>query len=368
MKTYLTKFSIIALLCLLFLLIPGRALAAGPDNILTDQFVFGDNYTLESGETLNGNLIVFGGNATLEQDSFVNGFILLFGGNLEVNGTVDGSITLFGGNVMLGPTAVVEGDINTLGGSIDQDPNAVVEGQVNRNQEGPFWIIPFSGWSGLPQDWNIPGLNTNWYVGYNPFVQFLWAIARTFLWAVFAMVVVMLLTKPTERVAGAVVKQPLASGGLGCLTSIVVVSVIIVFAITICLIPVSLLLALALIIVWAFGVIAIGLELGKRIATIFKGDWHPALAAGVGTFILVLVIYGLDAVIPCIGWVPQLIVGIVGIGAVLLTRFGRQPYPAEVETPQALPPAIETEVATPVADLPETAEQQESETGDKAVE
>jgi hypothetical protein len=338
MKTNLTKFSIIAFLCLLFLLFPGRALAAGSTNILPDQFVFGDNFTLESGEIMNGNLFVFGGNATLEQDSLLNGFILLFGGNLEIFGTVDGSIALFGGNVMLGPTAVVEGDINALGGSVDRDPGAVIEGQVNTNQEGPFWIIPFSGWSGLSQEWNVPGLNTNWFAGYNPFVQLLWGIVRTFLWAVFAMLVVMLLTKPTERVASTVVKQPLASGGLGCLTAIVVPLVIVVLAITICFIPVSLLLALALVIAWAFGVIAIGLELGKRIAVIFKGEWHPALAAGVGTFILVLVMYGIDAVIPCVGWLPKLIVAILGIGAVLLTRFGSQPYPSEGETIPALPP------------------------------
>ena len=55
-------------------------------------------------------------------------------------------------------------------------------------------------------------------------------------------------------------------------------------------------------------------------------EWAPAISAGVGTFILFFVFGGFSELIPCIGWIPQTLVGIWGLGAVLMTRFGTQDY------------------------------------------
>jgi hypothetical protein len=79
---------------------------------------------------------------------------------------------------------------------------------------------------------------------------------------------------------------------------------------------------------WGFGLISLGLEVGRRIAKMFHLEWVAAVSAGVGTFALVLVLNGLEAVIPCFGWVFPALAGFVGLGAVLLTRFGTQSYPA----------------------------------------
>jgi hypothetical protein len=63
------------------------------------------------------------------------------------------------------------------------------------------------------------------------------------------------LTSETERT------QPLISGGLGCLTVLVVPIVLIFMAVTICLLPLAFLGALLMIIAWAFGLVAAGLSL-----------------------------------------------------------------------------------------------------------
>jgi energy-coupling factor transporter transmembrane protein EcfT len=102
--------------------------------------------------------------------------------------------------------------------------------------------------------------------------------------------------------------------------------VLVLLAITICLSPVSLIGGALLAIAWAFGLIAIGTEVGKRLAEIFKQEWAIAVEAALGTFILILVFNG-AALIPCVGWLLRAVVGIVGLGAVLLTRFGTQDYP-----------------------------------------
>src|SRR5512144_1903617 len=76
----------VLLLALLFIL-PARP-AHASNGHFDGQVIFGQFYTLKSGDTLDGNLLVFGGSATIEKDATVNGSIVLFGGSLTVNGTV----------------------------------------------------------------------------------------------------------------------------------------------------------------------------------------------------------------------------------------------------------------------------------------
>ncbi len=72
----------------------------------------------------------------------------------------------------------------------------------------------------------------------------------------------------------------------------------------------------------------------------FRWSLDPAAAAGVGTFVVSLVANGIGF-IPCIGWLAPLFVSAVALGAVLLTRFGKQGYPgvapagAVIEVPPA---------------------------------
>jgi len=51
--------------------------------------------------------------------------------------------------------------------------------------------------------------------------------------------------------------------------------------------------------------------------------------------------------VPCLGWLFGWIVGLAGLGAVVLTRFGTQPYePSRIESePSALP--VESVVQVP---------------------
>ncbi len=77
------------------------------------------------------------------------------------------------------------------------------------------------------------------------------------------MVVAMFIPAHMARISQTALSQPLISGGLGILTVIIVPIILVLLAITICLIPVSLLGAFLLVLAWAFGLIALGLEVGK---------------------------------------------------------------------------------------------------------
>lgn len=329
MKRTLT-ISVLITILLTFAL-PQAALAQyGPE----DKIIFGGTFTLAGGETLDADLIVFGGSVRLEENSVLTGDAVVLGGSLEsngtvegslvsiggnqsINGTVEGSVLIFGGSVSIDELAVVQGDITTIGGSVSQAPGAQIMGEVVQG----FQIPP--GLPGLIAVPSVPNVGMN----FSPILSGMWFIFRLFLWAFLAALVALFIPNPTTRVAKAIVTQPILSGGVGILTAVVAPLFLLIIAITIILIPVSLLGLLVLVIAWVFGRIALGMEIGRRIGEMLNREWPTGLAAGVGTFALVLVVDGVGELIPCVGWLLPFFVGAVGLGAVILTRFGTQSYP-----------------------------------------
>ncbi len=305
---------------------PARAFPRqGPDG---DKLVMGGSYTLKEGETLSGNLVVMGGSAALEEDSTVEGDVAVMGGSVNSKGRIEGNVVIFGGSINLADGAVVEGDISTFGGSLTRAEGAVVEGKVFDGMVGPLPLVIPGQIQGLDNlevgldDWSL-----------NPIWQFmgnlLWAFVRSFIWAFLAVLLVLFLPDHTERVTQAAVAQPLIAGGLGLLTGVVAPLALALIGITIIGIPVSLVGALLLFLAWGFGVIAVGMEVGKRLAHAFKQEWALAVSAGLGTFLLTLVVNSINAVIPCFGWIAPALVGMIGLGAVLLTVFGTRNYPPD---------------------------------------
>jgi hypothetical protein len=308
---------VFAIALVIMVLASGQALGAAPGaNALTDQFVIGESYTLKTGNTLNGNLWVLGGNATIESGAQVNGNIFLAGGNLHLFGNVDGDISATGGLVEIGSSAVVHGNVNLAGASLDQSSSAVISGNVTNEPKGPFQFTP-------PIGGRIPDIQMRLTPLWNAIGFFL----RTFLMAALAILVAMFWPKQAGRTAKAAVSQPLITGGLGLVTAVVTPLVALVMAITILLIPAVFLGLILLGIMIAFGWISIGMEVGRRLEQAFKTEWALPVTAGLGTFLLTFVVDGVGQFVPCVGWLAPTAVGVIGLGAVLLTRFGTQDYP-----------------------------------------
>jgi hypothetical protein len=157
------------------------------------------------------------------------------------------------------------------------------------------------------------------------------------------------------------VSQPVVAGGAGLITAFLAPFVLIALTITIILIPVTLIAVLVLVAAWFFGWIALGLEVGRRLGKLANIELAPALAAGLGTFLLMLVFDGMSELIPCIGWLPQTLIGIWALGAVLVTRFGSQDYPQD----QVLDaPAVVVETSEPQVITVITAEHEASSADD----
>ena len=346
MKT-LSKISLTLLVLLIALLaFPGPALAQTPNNG-NDQVVFGGTYTLNSGQTLTGNLVVFGGLAILEKGSVVDGDVALTGGSLNINGEIKGSITAVGGSINLSDTAIVDGDINTVGSSLNQSTLAVIKGTTSSSGPGTFR---------LPINWNLNGLrNIPWNKIFNPIGSVLWGIFQSLAIAALALLVVLFMPTPTRRVSNAIIAQPVIAGGLGLLTVVVTPALILLLVITILLIPLGLIGVLLLAVAFLFGWIAMGMETGDRMASLFKVQWAPPVSAGLGTLVLSL-FSSVFALVPCVGWVLPTVIAIVGLGGVFLTRFGTRNghstglvNVATSAPPQ--PPVMPVSPAAPVATL-----------------
>jgi len=288
--------------------------------------VMGGSCVLQSDETLQSDMLIMGGSAVLEKGSTVEGDVVVMGGNLDAQGTIEGDLNVIGGNATLGSHARVEGDVNTAGGNLDRREGAEIEGSYNQNVPFPFDLpgrMETPSWNnGAGSSWSDPIAN-----GFNLVWKAFWWLARSLLWAVLALIVVLMVPRNVERVAAEGTARPVEAGGLGCLTAIVVPLILAVLAITICGIPVTIVGALLLLVAWSLGIIALGYELGKRLVHMLKQDWAPAVTAALGTAVLTLAMNGIGAVVPCIGWVVPLVVGMVGLGAVLLTRFGADNLP-----------------------------------------
>jgi hypothetical protein len=334
MKTALKFASVLLLAILLILPIQSASAASG---VQEGQVVFGQSFTLKSGDTLNGDLLVFGGSATIEAGSTVNGSVVLFGGNLTVNGTVKGDVAVTGGLASVGSAAHITGNLTTVAASLERANGSKVDGQIYNTATS--WIGNGAN-STIPQPVKpvvpvIPQVK----LGFEPVLSVMNMFGQSLGIAVLAMLVMLFLAQHADHVAHAIISQPLTAGGLGLLTVVVAPIAIVLSAITLIGIPLALLIVLALVVAGVFGWIAIGYEVGQRFTKAINQNWHPAFSAGLGTFALTLaakVLTGIP-VLNCVGWLVPFLLSMAALGAVLMTRFGTQVVTAPTEQTSVVP-------------------------------
>lgn len=338
MKT-LTKFLVIGLIVtLIALAFPAQVYAQGPDNG-DGQVVFGGTYKLENGQTLDGDLVVFGGVATVENGATIEGDVVSIGGTMNLDGSIKGDVVAIGGVIALKKQAIIEGNLININAVLQREEGSVVRGQITtefpQNFNFNFNALPFA----LPSNPNSPFAPGSFLrLALDPIGNILGMLLRVLAMAALAVLVGLFAQKPTERVAQTIVDQPIVAGGLGLLTLVVAPALVLVLAITILLAPLALLGVILLVIAVVFGWIAMGQEVGHRIAIAFKTEWAVPVSAGVGTLALTLVV-SLISYLPCIGWIAPFLVIILSLGGVLSSRFGTSSLGKSApSSPSSIPP------------------------------
>ncbi len=117
MKSKMKFFSMILVLTLI--LLPTQSVAA--KGFGDGPVIFGDSYTLESGERLNDSVVVFGGTVMIEVDAEVYGDVVLVGGTLTINGQVTGEVILIGGAALLGEESLIDGNLSAIGATLNRE-------------------------------------------------------------------------------------------------------------------------------------------------------------------------------------------------------------------------------------------------------
>jgi hypothetical protein len=261
----------------------------------------------------------------------LNGNLVVFGGTISADGNVNGDVAIIGGQVELEENAVVSGDVVTIGGQIQRAEGATVEGEVIHNV-APEVQLPSGR---IPPQVDVPSIPVpEINVGFNPFWEFSRVFGSALLVSILGILATLFFQDRLDRVSEAIVSQPLMTTSIGLLT----VVVMIIAALTLILLPVVGLGLIPLAFAWLFGVISMGQEIGDRFARALRQDWTPVVSTGLGTFALVFVVASIQSLhslapfLACVTWILPLLVGLLAIGAVVVTRFGARP----VQSPAAL--------------------------------
>ncbi len=310
----LRKAYLIVLLAIFFtfLTVPQTVQAKG---LTCEKLILGGSYSLASDEVLPGNLCLLAGVGTLEAGSIIEGDVFLLGGNLQANGSVSGNMTVAGGLVDFSETTAVEGDLRVIGGQVFGLELAEVKGEVIHNLNLPSaFQMPVIGWG-----------NPSGFI--QPLWRLFWLPMRSIIWVGFALLIYLLIPKRVDVSGQAAKTQPALSGVIGLGTVLVSLIASVLLAVTIICSPLSLLLLVALLAAWGVGIVALGNVFGAYLAKLLNQDWAPMLQLGVGVFTLTFIINIPGLFVSCLGFLLSFLAGIIGLGAVVLTRFGDQPYP-----------------------------------------
>jgi len=332
------------------LLLPVKPVLADGEPPENGVVIWNEDYTLEEDERLEGNLIVFNGDVTLEPGSTAAGSVIIWNGSAEIEGTIEGDLVVSGGDIKLGEDARVEGDVVcSWNCDIEQKVGARVGGGIIEGV--PLPNLPPERMRDIPPLPQIPSLPQMWAAGPGRMLDWALRAARSLaailVVSIVAGLVALLWPQQTERVGHTVVEAPWPSLGVGLLTVFAGTALIVALAITICLSPVAILAALALSAAGLFGWIGAGGVVGKRLLRALNvREITPLWAAGLGALLITLVSTGLSSVfcLAPVGWLLIIVLGCIGLGAVVLTRFGTMAYvpsTGTVPTPPPEPPLAE---------------------------
>jgi len=239
--------------------------------------------------------IVQTGDITIAADEKVMGDVVSLQGDVDIYGVVYGDVVALLGEVTIHSGGAVHGDVVSLTGAVDLRQGGSISGdQVSLGGIGRIISRP----SGI----RLPRFNLGRTV-FNIMVRVVMAV---FMGLLFPAVLTRVSTQ-AEKGLG-------PSAGTGALVWLAVIPLAIIVALTIIGIPLSLLVLLALWGAYQLGFAAISRLAGDRV--------FPKMDNALGALALGALMLSILVAIPILGLLTRIAIAIVGVGAVILTRFG----------------------------------------------
>lgn len=298
---------------------------------------------IQPDERVTEGVTVVGDDLHIEAGSVVEGAVTVVDGDVEVAGRVDGDLVVIGGDVIVAPTGDLRGACFVLGGeATDAAGCTVAESTAQLRNLVPNWNLIATAWPGATSV--NPGV---WQVGQALFNALGLGLLALFIGA--------LAPRQLAQVGTAARHKPWLSGMLGFLTGLAGPSLlllltilssllILVFCLGLLGFPFILALGALLVAGTAFGWVAVGYVLGDWLGQALRLTPRSlALTAALGTAALTLGV-NLLPLLPlgeAAAVLANLLALAVGLGAVVLTRFGTRAYPAYLPRPGKVEQVIE---------------------------
>ncbi len=254
---------------------------------------FGDTITVGPGDVRCSDVTIIGGTVSIQGQ--VRGNILALGSTIILDGGVNGDIKLFGGSIRFNTGSYVNGDVNLYGSKVDGEKEVRIDGTYNDHSK------------------------TNGLFGLSAFTLPVWFLL---LMIPLGLLYTRFLPEHVMFVSATVKNQMRRSLMIGLLSALLTPAILLVLIALIISIPFALIVLFVLLIAWTSGTIAICWMLGEQVIRAFTTRPHTRyLQVTVGVIMLAVFIS-----LPFIGWIVFLGTGMVGSGAVFLSRFGTRLY------------------------------------------
>lgn len=284
---------------------------------------------------LTGTRVAIGQDVHVAADEEILDGVAVVGGSLRVEGRIRDGAVVVGGDVHLLPTAQVHGDLVLVGGTLIRDPGAMVSGGVS--------YVSVGDWSrslGL-FDWRprlVFGEAGRW-------ISLGATVFRVALLSALMVLVLLVARTPVARVGRAAAAEPVRAAIVGLAAEVLFLPLVLVGAVALgitiiglpfvfLLVPLAFLLAFVALIL---GYTALACRLGEWLED--RLGWRPRsayLATAMGLILIVAptVLARLLGVAPeplrlaavavlTAGMVAEFLVWTIGLGATLMTGFGR---------------------------------------------
>jgi hypothetical protein len=288
--------------------------------------------------------IAIGRSITVARDEEVTDAVVVIGGNAHVEGRVRDGLVVVGGSAELGPAADVGGDVVVVGGRLNRAPGARLHGTVSDISIGEWAPWQFG-------NWYIPAFD---FGDFGRWIALFGALFRVSFLAMIMAVLLLVARAPVARVGHAAAAAPGRAFLAGLAAEILFVPALIAACIALAITIIGIPLVVVLVPV-AILTAAVAMALGFTALATRVGEWledrlgwrgHNAfLAAAVGLIIIVgpTLLARILGVAPGIGIagffllmtgvVVEFVVWTIGLGATLMTGFGRWST-----VPPAVPP------------------------------
>ncbi|MDD4997437.1 MAG: hypothetical protein PHI99_04765 [Syntrophales bacterium] len=247
--------------------------------------------------------IKIGSDITVEKGEKIRS-VWTIGGQITVHGTVEKSAVAIGGSGVLTKTAVVKGNVVSLGGVIVMSKDAEVGGDLTEINSSNIYETMANA---VSKEWD----GWSW-------VFAIISLSIFFAIMVLALLIAALLPKPVLVVSEAIRENTfkvILCGILGLVLIAPLALLLTISVVGIALIPLEIIIVICSVLL---GFIAVGQMIGAKTLRLLKRS-HPGIVSETFWGLIILWLIGW---LPYIGWMVKALAIVIGLGAVLVSRFG----------------------------------------------